>query len=150
MATKRKAQDEIKALLKRIELGKRVGKHDKIILMSELLQERSYTNVELSKLLRVAVRSVSRYRAELRERVSQDLRELDLAGELYAEYDTTKSRIDRAIEAEDWPRVKALRMRWSVVESFGRLAIPAQLDQIAELLEKMKEEMHLNDSSKHG
>jgi hypothetical protein len=88
--------------------------------------------------LGVSERQVRRDRAKLRARYAQALRDMAIAGELYRQFEITLARMDQAIAQENYQRVRALALRWGVCESFGRLAINYQLDEMARLIEELK------------
>jgi len=129
---------ELKAILKRVSDGEAASKDDRLFALDELLLQRSATNQQLAQVLGVTERQIRRDKAELRERWQTAIRDKHLIGQLYGEWQATLARMDLAIEAADYKKAKALAGRWSVVEGFARIAITAQLDSIAELIEQLQ------------
>jgi hypothetical protein len=128
---------ELETILDRVKAGERLKESERLELL-EALDDGTRTAAELAELLGVSERQVRRDRAKLRARYAQALRDLAIAGELYRQFEITLARMDQAIAKEDYQRVKALALRWGVCESFGRLAINYQLDEMARLIDELK------------
>jgi len=128
---------ELETLLERVKAGQRLRESDRLELL-ESLDDGTRTASDLAKLLAVTERQIRRDRAKLRERYAKALRDLAIAGELFREYRATLERIDRAIFEGDYQKVRALALRWGVVEGFGKLAVTYQLGEIEKLIEEIK------------
>jgi len=128
---------EVQTILDRVKAGERLRESDRLELL-EALDDGTRTAADLAKLLGVTERQIRRDRAKLRERYAQALHDFAIAGELYRQFQITLSRIDQAIEQENYQRVRALAARWGVVEGFGKLAIHYQINEIEKIIEELK------------
>jgi len=128
---------EIQSILNRVKAGERLSESDRLEALAAL-DTGEYSAAQLAELLGVSTRQIHRDRAKLRERYQQALRDLNLVGELYRQFEITLARMDQAIAQENYQRVKALALRWGVCESFARLAYSFQLDEFAKLIERLK------------
>jgi len=128
---------EIQTMLDRVRAGERLREAERLELL-EALDSGEYTADQLAAMCGVSARQIRRDRAKLRERYAKALRDLAIAGELFREYRATLERIDRAIFEGDYQKVRALALRWGVVEGFGKLAVTYQLGEIEKLVEELK------------
>jgi len=130
--------NDVQMMLDQVKAGQRLRESDRLELL-ESLDDGTRTASDLAKLLGVTERQIRRDRAKLRERYAKALQDLAIVGELYRQFQITLSRIDQAIEQENYQRVRALAARWGVVEGFGKLAVTYQIGEIEKLIEKIKE-----------
>jgi DNA-binding transcriptional ArsR family regulator len=129
---------EIQAVLDRVKAGETLSESDRLEALDALERSGEYTAAQLAQLLGVTDRQIRRDRAKLRERYQQAMRDLNVVGELYRQFEITLSRMDQAIADGDYQRVRSLAMRWGVCESFARLAFNFQLDELSKLIETMR------------
>jgi transposase-like protein len=134
---------DVQSILARARAGERLSESDRLTAL-EALDTGDYSAAQLAEMLGVSTRQIHRDRARLRERYQQALRDLNLVGELYRQFEITLARMDQAIAKEDYQRVRALALRWGVCESFARLAYNFQLDELARLVERIKATVHGN------
>jgi len=132
------SMNDVQMMLDQVKAGQRLRESDRLELL-ESLDDGTRTASDLAKLLGVTERQIRRDRAKLRERYAKALQDLAIVGELYRQFQITLSRIDQAIEQENYQRVRALAARWGVVEGFGKLAVTYQIGEIEKLIEKIKE-----------
>lgn len=126
---------ELNALLDEVRAGNALHKGDRLFALEELMQTGSYRNDRLAQLLGVTDRQLRRDKTALRQRYQQRMRDYAVVGEMFGQFQATLARIDQAIEAVDYAKVKALTQRWGVVESFCKQALPAQLEDHLAALE---------------
>ncbi len=124
-------------MLNRVKAGERLKESDRLDAL-EVLDSGEFTAAELADLLGVSERQIKRDRAKLRARYQQALRDLNLIGELFKQFETTLYRMDQAIVAGDHKRVKSLALRWGVCESFARLAYSFQVEEFSKLVDRIK------------
>lgn len=137
-----KVDDELKAVLERVQQGSRLSKSERLRALEELEFFNTLSAPQLAKLLGVSVRTVRSDRAELRRRYQDAIKDLNLIGELHRQFQITLGRIDHAIEQGDYKRVRALGQRWAVCEGFIKIAIPYQIDELAGLVDKARDRLN--------
>lgn len=129
---------DVQALLDRVKSGGKLSESERLEALDALDRAGAYTATQLSQLLGVTDRQIRRDRAKLRKRYQQALRDLDLVGELYRQFEITIGRIDEAIVENNYQRVRALALRWGVCESFARIAFHFQIDELSRLVETIR------------
>jgi hypothetical protein len=128
---------EIRTLLDRVKSGQRLREAERLELL-EALDSGEHTADQLAAMCGVSARQIRRDRAKLRERYAQALHDLAIAGELYRQFEITLARMDQAIAQENYQRVRALALRWGVVEGFAKLGIHYQINEIEKVIEELK------------
>ncbi|MBI1743886.1 hypothetical protein HYR54_12595 [Candidatus Acetothermia bacterium] len=129
---------EIQTLLDRVQAGEELHQSDRIEALEYLERTESLNATQLAAMLGVTTRQIARDRARLRARYQQALKDLDLIGELHRQWCITLERMDRAINSGDHPTVKSLSLRWGVCESFAKIGVNFQMDELAQLIERVK------------
>ena len=130
--------DQIKQQLDGVRTGTPLRKSDRVELVDILDRQLGFTASQLADALGVSQRQIHRDRAALRRRYQQALKDLDLVGEIHRQFQITLERMDAAIQRDDHSRVRSLAMRWGVCESFTKIGLNFQLDEIARLVEQAK------------
>ena len=137
---------ELKVLAEEKRNGSgKVSKDDRVKLLIEYDPVGDLSAKQLAELFGVSSRQIQYDRQDVKEELAIQAKSEELLGEAYSQYRNTLSRMDQAIEEENWQKVLALKRRFGIVQNYLNFALPYQLEDLADMLSETRETLELED-----